>query len=38
MNANTSASWIKQSLDIKIYVIDDEERAGATWRGEDTLW
>ncbi len=33
--ANTSASQIKQSLDIKILVIDDEERSAAPWRGED---
>ncbi len=34
--ANTTASWIKQSLDIKI-VIDDQERTAVRWRGEDAL-
>ncbi len=35
--ANTSTSWIKQYLDIKIQVIDDEERLAAPWIGEDAL-
>ncbi len=34
--ANTYASRIKQSLDIKI-VIDDQERTAVRWRGEDAL-
>ncbi len=35
--AETYASRIKQSLDIKIQVIDDQERTAARWIGEDTL-